>query len=122
MCEDVGRDWQAKELCGESGRPFQRPVDSRVRLSTWRGVRRDESDGVGTRKAPQRPAGGSLLTGGEFMKLVPVAACFITALFVIWEAIEFASHRHGAITAKVTRLVASLLMFVPAGFLAHSLG
>lgn len=67
-------------------------------------------------------AEGSLLTGGEFMKLVPVAACLITALFVIWEAIEFASNRRGAITAKVTRLVASLLMFVPAGFLAHSLG
>ncbi len=67
-------------------------------------------------------AGGSLLTGGEFMKLVPVAACFITALFVIWEAIEFISHKHGDVAAKVTRLVASLLMFVPAGFLAHSLG
>lgn len=57
MCEDVGRDWQAKELCGESGSPFQRPVDSRIRLSTWRGVRRDESDGVGTRKALQKPGG-----------------------------------------------------------------
>lgn len=67
-------------------------------------------------------AEGSLLTGGEFMKLVPVAACSVAALFVIWEAIELAFHRHGAITAKVTRLVASLLMFVPAGFLAHSLG
>lgn len=67
-------------------------------------------------------AEGSLLTGGEFMKIVPVAACFVTALFVIWETIEFISHRHGAIAAKVTRLVASLLMFVPAGFLAHSLG
>lgn len=67
-------------------------------------------------------AEGSLLTDGEFMKLVPLAACFITALFVIWEAIELASHRHSAITAKVTRLVASLLMFVPAVFLAHSLG
>lgn len=66
-------------------------------------------------------AGGSLLTGGEFIKLVPVAACCITASFVMWEAIVFASHRHGAIAAKVTRLVASLLMFVPAGFLAHSL-
>ena len=67
-------------------------------------------------------AEGSLLTGGEFMKIVPVAACFITALFVIWEAIELASRRHGTTAAKVTRLVASLLMFVPAGFLAHSMG
>lgn len=65
---------------------------------------------------------GSLLTGGEFMKIVPVAACSVTALFVTWETIKFAYHRHGAITAKVTRLVASLLMLVPAGFLAHSLG
>lgn len=67
-------------------------------------------------------AEGSLLTGGEFMKIVPVAACFITALFVIWEAIELISHKHGDVAAKVTRSVASLLMFVPAGFLAHSLG
>lgn len=67
-------------------------------------------------------AGGSLLTDSEFIKLVPFTACYVTALFVTWEAIELASHRRGAITAKVTRLVASLLMFVPAGFLAHSLG
>lgn len=66
-------------------------------------------------------AEGSLLTGGEFMKIVPFAACYVTALFVTWEAIELASHRHGAIAAKVTRLVASLLMIIPAGFLAHSL-
>lgn len=65
---------------------------------------------------------GSLLTGGEFIKLVPLTACFVTALFVTLGTIELASHRRGAIAAKVTRLVASLLMFVPAGFLAHSLG
>lgn len=65
---------------------------------------------------------GSLLTGGEFMKIVPVAACYVTALFVIWEATKLISHKHGDVAAKVTRSVASLLMFVPAGFLAHSLG
>lgn len=67
-------------------------------------------------------AEGSLLTDGEFMKLVPFTACYVTALFMTWETIALASHKHGAIAAKVTRLVASLLMFVPAGFLAHSLG
>lgn len=66
-------------------------------------------------------AEGSLITGSEFIKVVPVAACCITALFVTWETIVFAFHRRGAIAAKVTRLAASLLMFIPAGFLAHSL-
>lgn len=66
-------------------------------------------------------ADGSLLTGGEFIKLVPFAACYVTALFVTLETIKLISHRHGNIAAKVTRLVASLLMLVAAGFLAHSL-
>lgn len=66
-------------------------------------------------------AEGSLLTGGEFIKLVPFTACYVTALFVTWETIELAYHRRGTTAAKVTRLVASLLMFAPAGFLAHSL-
>lgn len=66
-------------------------------------------------------AGGPLLTGGEFMKLMPFAACYVTSMFVTWETIKLVSHRHGDIAAKVTRLVASLLMFMSAGFLAHSL-